>query len=190
MSTRRCGNSPRGRDFPREAMKWALEHWETASPRFVSKLRAFAAGRDRSEAAERRSLHHRPPLRREGRGAGVRAAVPHDRRGSGHRRLARRRRQTETLPGILIKVFDGDLEPLKRAIESPQRRRIRAPRRCTRSAISSARRGVLSEEDMRAYLRRLRREAKPRDESVFLDDLGGDGGRLSATRICESTSPF
>ena len=31
-------------EFPREALQWALDNWEEASPRFISKLRAFAAG--------------------------------------------------------------------------------------------------------------------------------------------------
>ena len=38
--------------FPRAAMTWALENWEAAAPRFVSRLRAFAAGGDRSISAK------------------------------------------------------------------------------------------------------------------------------------------
>ena len=39
------------RGLPREAMAWALENWQTASPRFIARLRAFAAGNDQTEAA-------------------------------------------------------------------------------------------------------------------------------------------
>jgi hypothetical protein len=31
-------------EFPKAAMQWALTHWEEASPRFISRLRAHAAG--------------------------------------------------------------------------------------------------------------------------------------------------
>jgi hypothetical protein len=41
-----------GDGLPREAMAWALANWEAASPRFVARLRAFAFGGDRTEAAE------------------------------------------------------------------------------------------------------------------------------------------
>ena len=36
---------------------------------------------------------------------------------------------TETLPGVLINLFDGDVEPLKRAIESPKPTISRVSRR-------------------------------------------------------------
>ena len=36
---------------PRDAMAWSLDNWRTASSRFVARLRAFAAGGDRTAAA-------------------------------------------------------------------------------------------------------------------------------------------
>src|SRR5690242_14100531 len=35
--------------LPREALQWALDHWESAGPRFVALLEACANGEDRSE---------------------------------------------------------------------------------------------------------------------------------------------
>ncbi len=60
-----------GEDFPREAMAWALANWETASPRFIARLRAFAAGGDRTEAAEDQLFYHPPSLRPDARGSGL-----------------------------------------------------------------------------------------------------------------------
>ncbi len=155
-----------GEGFPREAMKWALEHWETASPRFLSKLRAFAAGRDRSEAAEDEVFII---LHLCGEKGEARAYEP----------LCRMiaedpdiedwlgEAQTETLPRILIKVFDGDLEPLKRAIESRKGDEYSRASALHALGYLVRARGALGEEDMRAYLRMLRRDAQPRDELVF-----------------------
>ncbi len=81
--------------------------------------------------------------------------------------MARRCERQKPYPGILIKVFDGDIEPLTRAIESP-----RGDEYARASALEALgylvrAKGVLSDEDMRDYLRRLRRDAAPRDESIF-----------------------
>ena len=32
-----------GHEFPREAMTWAIENWETASSRLIARLRAYVA---------------------------------------------------------------------------------------------------------------------------------------------------
>jgi hypothetical protein len=40
-------------EMPRAAAQWALDHWEAAGPRFVARLRAFAASpAARDEIAE------------------------------------------------------------------------------------------------------------------------------------------
>ena len=73
----------------------------------------------------------------------------------------------ETLPGILINVFDGDMALLTRAIESSRGDEFaRASALEALGYLVRAKR-VLADEDMRAYLRKLRRTAPPRAESVF-----------------------
>ena len=108
--------------LPREAMAWALENWRTASPRFIARLRAIAAGDDRTDGAEGQlfTILHLCGQMRE-----TRAYEP----------LCRLIAEdpdlevwlgdavTETLPGILINVFDGDVAPLLSAIEVGRRRR-------------------------------------------------------------------
>src|SRR3954447_24837937 len=40
-----------GHDLPREAMRWALAHWDEAAPGLLAVLERFADGTDRSEEA-------------------------------------------------------------------------------------------------------------------------------------------
>src|SRR5436309_2542430 len=42
-----------GNELPRNAMQWALDHWDEAGPRLVALLDAYACGRDRSEPTVR-----------------------------------------------------------------------------------------------------------------------------------------
>lgn len=153
--------------FPREAMDWALAHWDEVSARFIARLRAFAAGggdavtEDQvfcivhlcAQAHETRAYE---PLCR------MIAADPDIERWLGDA-------VTETLPGILINTFDGDLEPLTRAIESPK-----ADEAARGSALAALgylvrSKGAMGEEAMRAYLRQLRRDGRPREaEGLWL----------------------
>jgi uncharacterized protein len=153
-------------DLPREAMRWALGHWEEAAPRFVSKLRAFATGRERSDAAADEIFYI---LHLCGEKGETRAYEP----------LCRMIAEdpdmeewlgdatAETLPGILIKVFDGDVEPLRRAIETPGGDESGRAAALEALGYLVRAKGVLQDDEMRAYLRRLRRDASQRDESLF-----------------------
>ena len=40
-----------GHDLPRDAMRWALDHWDEAAPGLLGVLERYADGTDRSEAA-------------------------------------------------------------------------------------------------------------------------------------------
>src|SRR3954463_12710628 len=63
-----------GHDLPREAMRWALDHWDGAAPGLLGVLERYADGTDRSEdavgatffilhlAAERRETRAFAPL--------------------------------------------------------------------------------------------------------------------------------
>jgi hypothetical protein len=97
---------------------------------------------------------------------------------------------TETLNGILINVFDGDPEPLTRAIESEAGDEFARAAALEALGYLVRSRGALSDADMRAYLRRLRREMKPRGDSVLWGvwaataaNLGYDDLRLDVATL-------
>ena len=106
-----------GHDLPREAMRWALDHWDEAAPGLLGVLERFADGTDRSEeaanaaffilhlAGERRERRAFAPLCRLAKDAEAIEAVLGD-------------GVTTTLKGILISTYDGDLDPLKGVIEA------------------------------------------------------------------------
>ncbi len=153
-------------DFPRDAMAWALANWETASARLIARLRAIAAGGEETEAADAQLfyiLHFCGQMRE------TRAYEPLCRLIADDPDLEARigDATTETLSGVLINVFDDDPEPLMAAIESA------AGDEYARGAALSAlgylvrSKGALDDEAMGAYLRRLRREARPREIPGF-----------------------
>lgn len=152
--------------LPREAMAWALEHWEAAAPRFIAKLRAFAAGAAGSEVVEdqlffilhlcgqmRETRAYEPLCRMIAREPDIEVWLGDAIGGS--------------LPGILINVFDGDVGPLLSAIESPAGDEYARGAALAALGYLARSKGVVDEEAMRALLRRLRREAVPRDVPGF-----------------------
>ena len=40
-----------GHDLPREAMQWALDHWDAVAPELLSVLERYTSGADRSDEA-------------------------------------------------------------------------------------------------------------------------------------------
>src|SRR5277367_1426056 len=94
-------------DLPRDAMRWALDNWEVAGPRFVALLDRYAAGIDRTDEtadalffivhllAEKRETKAFPPLHRllidgDASNAVLGEAI------------------TETLTRLIIGMYDGD----------------------------------------------------------------------------------
>jgi Protein of unknown function (DUF1186)/SEC-C motif len=150
--------------FPRAAMQWALDHWSEAAPRFLARLRAFAARPNRSDAVMNELFYvvHLCGEKSEERAywplcqliAKDDAIV--DLLGDG---------VTTTLRGVLVSVFDGDLSPLERAIESETGDEFARAAALEALGYLVRARSVLDDGAMRVYLRRLRREMKPRGES-------------------------
>ncbi len=176
-------------EFPRAAMQWALEHWNEAAPRFIARLRTFAAGANRSDAAmdelfyvvhlcgEKREERAYSPLCQLIAGDGTIV----DLLGDG---------VTETLSGILVNVCDGDPEPLKRAIASESGDEFARASALEALGYLARAKGVLSDDEMRAYLRRLRHEMKPRGDSYIwatwaatAANLGYDDLRLDVATL-------
>ncbi|RBP06514.1 uncharacterized protein DUF1186 [Roseiarcus fermentans] len=162
--------------IPREAMVWALANWETASPRFIARLRAFASGRDRSQAADGQAFYlaHLCGQMRE-----TRAYAPLCRLIADDPDLEIWLGDAigETLPGILINVSDGDTEPLLAAIESAGDEAARGAALMALGYLARSQ-GVLDDVAMRDTLRRLRREAGPREPSIFWVSWAGTAAAL------------
>ncbi len=153
-------------DLPREAMAWALDNWRAASPRFIARLRAFAAGNDRTEAAESQIFFivHLCGQMRESR-----AYEPLCRLIAGDPDLEAWLGDAvaDTLPGILINVFDGDVAPLLSAIESADGDEFARGSALLALGYLARSKGALEDDAMRTCLRRLRREARPREMPGF-----------------------
>ena len=153
---------------PREAVLWALDHWEEASDRFLSRFRAIAANMledyqeeafDESDAATLFYLMHLFAEKRD-----TRAYAPLC------ERLQRERDRDvwllnvveDSLPGVLIALYDGDPEPLQRIVESA------VCDEWIRSAALGALcylvrfERALGEDAARDYLRHLYERAEPR----------------------------
>ena len=152
--------------FPRDAMAWALDNWETASPRFIARLRAFAAGGDRTESAEGQVffIAHLCGQMKEARAYEPLCRLIAE---DPDLEIALGDATSETLPGVLINVFDGDVAPLQSAIESSAGDEFARGAALTALGYLVRSRGALDDDAMRAYLRRLRREALPREIPGF-----------------------
>ena len=150
--------------IPVDAIRWALDHWALAGPRFVEKILAFLEGRDRRThnedamffaihcAAERRETALFKPLCEW---LADPDSGPEDTLGDA---------VTETLPAVLTATFDGDLEPLRRLIEAGD-----ADEYARTSGVYAfaylARAGAMEDNALRAYWRRLERTLSPRGPS-------------------------
>jgi hypothetical protein len=151
--------------FPREALQWALDNWDDASPRLVSRLRAYAAG----AAGPRPSLDalffivHLCGERSDARAyAPVCEIIANDRTLGDWFGDA----VAETLPNILINICDGDDGPLKRAIESPKGDAFARGAALSALGYLARARNLLADDEMREYLAKLAREMKPRAEDA------------------------
>lgn len=150
--------------FPMEALQWSLDHWDEASPRYISKLRNYAAGAkfDVDELAALFFVIHLAAEKGDERAFAPLADM-----------LARNpevagwlgEAVTETLPGVLIRVFDGDASLLQRVFESPD-----ADPLASASALLAL--GYLvrsgrasSDEEMRAYLTEIGAALTDADDS-------------------------
>ena len=152
-----------GHDLPREAMRWALDHWDEAAPGLLGVLERYADGTDRSEdaagaaffvlhlAGERRETRAFAPLCRLATEADVLETVMGD-------------GVTTTLKRILISTYDGDLEALKGVIEAEQADEYaRAGALAVLAYLAAT--GRVAREEAEAYLLRLYDALRPQHES-------------------------
>jgi hypothetical protein len=150
--------------LPREAMQWALDHWEVAGPHFVELLNEYAKGETYDGATES-ALFFVIHLLAEKRESGVFGALC---------RLIGDDDTcdtilggdviTTTLNGVLICTYDGNLAPLKSLIESTKADEfVRAA--ALEAMCYLARTGAIADDEMRRYLLHLRADMRPHAHS-------------------------
>lgn len=138
--------------LPVEAIRTSLDHWDEVSDRYLSKLRALASGAKLSEDdenalfiavhmfAEKRDKRAYSPL--------CRLLAEDDEVESWLGDAV-----TETLPGILINLYDGDPVPLQEVAEASKADVwVRASALEALGYLTRAEK-ALSDDEMRAYLR-------------------------------------
>ena len=157
-------------DPPREILSWASANWDEASTRFLARFAEFAAGR-RGSVPEAEDLYaeafyvaHLCGEKGETRAYPILCRlIAEDRRIADWLDDA----VTETLPGILIRVFNGDTALLRHAVESARGDEFARSSALAALGYLVRARSAMSDADMRAYLRRVRRDIAPCRESVL-----------------------
>jgi uncharacterized protein len=151
---------------PNEALRWALDHWEAAAPRFLAMLEAFADGSDDSDVTLDALFFIIHLLGDKG---DKRAYPALCRLMLNEERLCAAlgdQAVVETLKGVLIKCFDGDAGPLRLVIESTEAESITRGEAMLALAWL-ARDGQWPEQEFRDYLRRLLTTLRPRQEDFI-----------------------
>jgi uncharacterized protein len=152
-----------GIDLPRDAMQWALDHWEQVAPRLLGVLEAYAEGTDRSDDAASAVFFIAHLVGEKG---DARAFAPLCRlaRDEDALETALGDATTETLSRILISTYDGDLDALKEVVEDEEADDLVRSGALEAMAYLTAT-GHIPRENMEDYLWRLHREMRPRDEN-------------------------
>ena len=151
-----------GSELPRDAMQWALDHWDEAGPQLVALLDAYARGADHSEQTERALFLVLHLLGEKGEAAafGPLCRLLLDAEASD---LVLGDAITTTLRGILISTYNGDLAALQAVIETAE-----ADEYVREGALLAmaylTRMGRVPEAGMRAYLLHLLAEMQPQAE--------------------------
>jgi hypothetical protein len=150
-------------EVPREAVQWTFDHWDEAAPRLLDVLARYADGVDRSREAANAvfCIVHLVAEKREARAFAPLCRLALD---SEAIELALGDIITESLPNMLISIYDGDLAALKQVIEAAE----------TDEFVRDSFLGVLAyltasgrvpRDDTEVYLRRLYNELRPQEES-------------------------
>jgi len=153
-----------GTDLPREAMQWALDHWDEAAPGLFALAERYASGADRSQEAADTLFYvfHLAGETEDPRAFPLLC------------RLARLDESsmeaifgdavTTTLKRILISTWDGDLDVLKGVIEAePADEFVRSGALEVLAYLTAT--GRVPRDETEAYLRGLSDTLRPRHES-------------------------
>ena len=150
-----------GQDLPREAMRWALDHWDEAAPGLLAVLERFADGTDRSEGTADAVFYilHLAGEKRETRAFGPLSRLARDAEAL---EAALGEATTTTLKGILIGTYDGDLDQLKGVIEAEEADEVVRSEALEVLAYLAAT-GRVDREEVKGYLRRLHDALEPQE---------------------------
>ena len=154
-----------GTALPKDAMEWALDHWDEAGPRFAAMLDAYARGEDRSEATGNILF---PAIHMQAETSDASAFGPLCRLLLDHEAasLVLGDGITETLGRVLVNTYDGDLAALAAVVEHEgDEEYIRYGALLAMAYLT--RTGRIAHEEMRAHLLRWLVELEPRYESVI-----------------------
>jgi uncharacterized protein len=149
-----------GSTLPRDSMRWALDNWEAAAPRFIELLDRYAGGVDRSDETAN-ALFFIVHLLAERRETKAFAALCRLLTDAGATEQVLDEAITETLRGVLIATYDGDPAALKEVIEATTANEF-ARAAALEAMVYLTRTGAFTDDDMRNYLLHLRAEMQPR----------------------------
>jgi uncharacterized protein len=149
-------------ELPRAEMEWALDHWGKASPRFTALLEAYVQGEEQTTEAEN-VLFITMHLQAEK--ADTAAFAPLCRLlldgGAADRILGDA--ITETLPRVLVNLYDGHLPTLAAVVEAAQADAfIRLAALMAMAYLTHD--GQVAEAEMRAHLLRWLDVLQPQEE--------------------------
>ena len=148
-----------GEALPRAAMRWALDNWAQAAPRFLALLDAYASGAEASERDERALFLVLHLLAERGEAAAFAplCRLLHD---PGRAELALGDALGETLAGLLISTFDGDAARLEALVELEAADEV-VRYEALQALAYLARAGRVPEPALRDYLRHLLTAMRP-----------------------------
>jgi len=147
---------------PNDALRWALANWEQAVPRFLAMLEAYTDGSDDTERTTDALFFI---IHLFGDKGEKRAYPTLCRLMLNEERLLGTlgdQACVDTLKGVVIKCFDGDVGPLRKVIESTEAESITRGEALLAHAWL-ARDGRCPEPEFRAYLRDLLTTMQPRE---------------------------
>ncbi|RBP09769.1 uncharacterized protein DUF1186 [Roseiarcus fermentans] len=150
---------------PQSALRRTSSDWDGAAARLIKRLHAFASGRrDSLSSSDAFAVVHLC-----GEKGDVRAHAIVCRLIANDDGIADWLGDavTETLPGILIKTFDGHAARLRAAVVSPVGDPFARASALAALGYLVRARGAMTDAAMRAFLRRVRRDVLPRRESIL-----------------------
>ena len=151
-----------GHDLPREAMQWALAHWDEAAPELLSMLERYTSGADRSDEAATAVFFilHLAGEKQDTRVFSLLCRLALD----GEAVEAALGDTTTTFRQILISTYDGNLDTLKELMEAAEADEfVRADALEALAYLTAT--GRIPREETEAYLLRLYDTLQPQQES-------------------------
>src|SRR4051794_38330509 len=152
-----------GNDLPREAMQWALDHWDEAAPELLSVVERYTSGAERSDetASAVFFILHLAGEKQDTRVFSLLCRLAQDGEAL---EAALGDTTTTTLKQILISTYDGNLDTLKELMEAAEADEfVRADALEALAYLTAT--GRIPREETEAYLLRLYDTLQPQQES-------------------------